>query len=232
MDEIRAISSIKFKEHQSLINPSLSKRQISWLKSPLSTSENQIKNKESFKKSFKCCTEYDSSKIKIPITSPSKTSLLTTFGRKKYDEHKLSLSFDIEKKKKYILLVDDEEMNIEVLSLFIARYLKSNHLFDFETLSATEFNQSCQIVDQLLLEKKNLVIVLTDFNLDRRKTGLDLNNYIKKKHNEAKKTIPKFLLVSGEKLSQKPASNFYAMIQKPFSYEKFVNKFQKVVYEI
>ena len=115
-----------------------------------------------------------------------------------------------------IMIVDDELINRDILSMYVNSYFEDKDLpVKLQLETAATAAEAIQMYDQLILAEKCPALVFTDYNLEDSKTGIDIACHIKQ--NQDLKGIclkPIMVLISGQ-IVQDPDHHFYKMMVKP-----------------
>jgi len=114
---------------------------------------------------------------------------------------------------KSILIVDDEFIILESLRIQISRILPEDVLLE----AASSGEEAIQLIDEFYQENKNLVLVISDFNLDDSK-GTDVLKYAVGKFSNVEKVI-----LSGQSNAElieqfKNEYGLTAIINKPWDF--------------
>lgn len=138
-------------------------------------------------------------------------------------ENVLKVDNDSFKFKYKIFLMDDDVFNLDIQGVHIKRFQRESSGLGIEI----NYQMSSNYDEGLKKIKKGIElggftydIVITDYNLDMSKTGLDFIKEIKTIYAENRLIMPYFLLVSGEVEYQDDhvKNHFYTSISKPINF--------------
>lgn len=117
--------------------------------------------------------------------------------------------------KKAIILVDDELIILQCLKIQLERFLGRDIILELASTGA----ETKAIIDELYINQTNILLIISDYNLDDCK-GTDLLIYCNEKFPNSKKII-----LSGQ-LDSEAISNFketvglHALFSKPWTFEE------------
>ena len=115
-------------------------------------------------------------------------------------------------------------MNVELLTTFLIRIFEKYPKRKPRIHSSTNFKSGCETIENLIENKSAPDLILTDFYLDYKYTGIDIYDYIINRFKQNNLPLPNFILVSGEKPKENDSNKFKRILQKPFKYSDLVKK--------
>lgn len=116
--------------------------------------------------------------------------------------------------KKAVLIVDDEFIILESLKIQLERILDKDVIFEL----ASSGEEANAIIDDLYINQINLLLVISDFNLDDCK-GTDILSYCNGKFSNSKKIILSGQLDNKIIIHFKESNDLHDLFSKPWSFD-------------
>ncbi len=116
--------------------------------------------------------------------------------------------------KKAVLIVDDEFIILESLKIQLERILDKDVIFEL----ASSGEEANAIIDDLYINQINLLLVISDFNLDDCK-GTDILSYCNGKFSNSKKIILSGQLDNKIITHFKESNDLHDLFSKPWSFD-------------
>jgi DNA-binding NtrC family response regulator len=125
--------------------------------------------------------------------------------------------------KKAILLVDDEFIILESLKIQLERILDNDIILEV----ASSGEEANAIIDELYINQINLLLVISDFNLDDCK-GTDVLSYCHEKFSNSKKIILSGQLDIDKIIHFRETIGLHGLLSKPWGYEELKQSICKI----
>jgi DNA-binding NtrC family response regulator len=125
--------------------------------------------------------------------------------------------------KKAVLIVDDEFIILESLKIQLERILDKDVIFEL----ASSGEEANAIIDELYINQINLLLVISDFNLDDCK-GTDVLSYCNGKYSNSKKIILSGQLDIDKITHFRESIGLHDLFSKPWSFDELRKSICKI----